>query len=104
MPLVRSIVSLKPTKILTAIIGFLIGIIELASELSKVASLSLRLFGNIFAGEVLITSITAIFAWLVPLPFMGLELAVGVIQALFFAVLASVYFTLARQPAHGEAH
>jgi len=51
--------------------------------------------GNVFAGEVLVISITAMAAYLVPLPFMFLELIVGVIQALIFAILSLVYFTIA---------
>jgi F-type H+-transporting ATPase subunit a len=103
-PLGRAIFSLRPAKIMTAIMEFVIGVIEFVGEGSKVASLSLRLFGNIFAGEVLLTSISSLVAYVAPLPFLGLELAVGALQAMFFAVLASVYFTLARLPAHGEAH
>ncbi|MCB9802433.1 F0F1 ATP synthase subunit A [Candidatus Nomurabacteria bacterium] len=85
----------EPTIILVNPITFFVGLIEIISEFAKVASLSFRLFGNVFAGEVLLASISAMVAWGVPLPFMFLELIVGVIQALIFAILTLVYFTIA---------
>ena len=63
--------------------------------MAKVLSLSLRLFGNIFAGEVLITVISSLVGLLVPTPFMLLELLVGIIQASVFAMLTLVYLTIA---------
>ena len=78
-----------------------VGLIELISELSRIISLSFRLFGNIFAGEVLL----AVVAFLVPLvatlPFLGLELFVGFVQALIFAMLTLVFMTIATI-GHGE--
>ena len=85
----------EPTIVLVNPINFFVGLIEIISEIAKVASLSFRLFGNVFAGEVLLASITAMVAWGVPLPFMFLEILVGVIQALIFSVLTVVYFTIA---------
>ncbi len=72
-----------------------VGLIEIVGEIAKVASLSFRLFGNVFAGEVLLASIMAIFAFLLPLPFMFMELLVGLIQALIFAMLTLVYLVVA---------
>lgn len=72
-----------------------VGIIEIVGEIAKVASLSLRLFGNIFAGEVLLASMMAIFAFFLPLPFMFLELIVGIVQALVFAVLTLAFMSIA---------
>ncbi len=69
------------------------GILEIVSELSKVISLSFRLFGNIFAGEVLLVIIAFLVPYLAPVPFLGLELFVGFIQALIFATLAMVAFS-----------
>lgn len=80
--------SLKPAK---AFIGFL----ELISELSKILSFSFRLFGNIFAGEVLLLVIAVLVPVLAPVPFYGLELFVGFIQALVFSMLTLVFFNLA---------
>ena len=65
--------------------------------MAKISSLSFRLFGNVFAGEVLLASMSAIFAYIVPGPFLFLEVFVGLIQALIFALLTTVYFTIAVQ-------
>ena len=84
-----------PTIILVAPITFFVGLIEIIGEFAKVASLSFRLFGNVFAGEVLLVSMAALVAFIVPIPFLFLELLVGVIQALIFSILTVVYFTIA---------
>lgn len=76
-------------------INFFVGILELVSEFSKIISFAFRLFGNIFAGEVLLTVIAFLMPILVPLPFMGLELFVGFIQALVFSMLTAVFLSLA---------
>lgn len=91
-----------PIAILTAVIEFAVGLIEIVSEIAKVISLSLRLFGNIFAGEVLISVISALVGILVPTPFMLLELLVGLIQAGVFAMLTVVYLTVASSEPHGS--
>src|SRR3989339_1876470 len=101
------ILSIKkgPIAIFTALIEFMVGIIEVVSEIAKVLSLSLRLFGNIFAGEVLISVISALVAAIVPTPFMLLELLVGLIQAGVFTMLTIVYLTVATSEPHGaEEH
>ena len=64
-------------------------------EFAKIASLSFRLFGNVFAGEVLLVSMAALVGYIVPIPFLFLEILVGVIQALIFSILLVVYFTIA---------
>lgn len=84
----------EPTIIFINPIKFFVGIIEIISEVAKVASLSFRLFGNVFAGEVLLSSIAVIFAFILPIPFLFLEILVGVIQALIFSMLTLVYFTI----------
>lgn len=71
-----------------------VGIIEIIGEVAKVASLSFRLFGNIFAGEVLLASMAAILAFGLPIPFMFLEVIVGIIQALIFSMLVLAYLTI----------
>jgi F-type H+-transporting ATPase subunit a len=94
-----------PVAVFTAIVEFIVGLIELASEFSKVLSLSLRLFGNIFAGEVLITVISSLVAAFIPIPFMLLELMVGLIQATVFTMLTLVYLTVnSAQPHATEKH
>lgn len=84
----------EPTVIIVAPITFFVGIIEIIGEFAKVASLSFRLFGNVFAGEVLLASMAALIAYAVPIPFLFLEILVGVIQALIFSILLVVYFTI----------
>ncbi len=91
-----------PIAILTAIIELGVGLIEIVSEIAKVVSLSLRLFGNIFAGEVLISVISGLISVFVPAPFMMLELLVGLIQASVFTMLTLVYMTVLSTEAHEE--
>ncbi len=83
------------TIIIVAPITFFVGLIEIVGEFAKIASLSFRLFGNVFAGEVLLVSMAALVAYIIPIPFIFLELLVGVIQALIFSILLVVYFTIA---------
>ena len=72
-----------------------VGLLELVGEATKVLSLSFRLFGNIFAGEVLLSTASAkIFAFIVPIPFYFLELLVGFVQALIFAMLTLVFMVI----------
>lgn len=76
-------------------VHFFVGILELVSEISKVISFAFRLFGNIFAGEVLLTVIAFLIPILAPIPFIGLELFVGFIQALVFSMLTAVFLSVA---------
>lgn len=94
-----------PVILMVAPVTFAVGLIEIVGEVAKTASLSLRLFGNIFAGEVLLVSMGAILAYFVPIPFIFLEIFVGVIQAFIFGILTLVYFTIAAQDHdHDEEH
>lgn len=95
-----------PSILIVAPISFFVGILELIGEMAKVASLSFRLFGNVFAGEVLLVSMSVLFAYVVPGPFLFLEVFVGLIQALIFSLLSTVYFTIASQDheEHEEKH
>lgn len=72
-------------------IMFVVGLLELIGEISRIISFSFRLFGNVFAGEVLLTVIAFIVPFIAPLPFYGLEIFVGFIQALVFTMLALVF-------------
>lgn len=83
-----------PMIVLVNPIKAFVGLIEIIGELAKVASLSFRLFGNVFAGEVLLASMSAILAFGVPIPFLMLEVLVGLIQALIFAMLILTYVTI----------
>jgi len=79
---------------------FFVGLLEIVSEFSKMVSFSFRLFGNIFAGEVLLTVIISLAPFIAPMPFYGLEIFVGAVQALVFAMLTLVFFRMATSEAH----
>jgi len=76
-------------------IHFFVGILEIISEFSKMVSFSFRLFGNIFAGEVLLAVIISLVPFVAPMPFYGLEIFVGLIQAVVFSILTLVFFKMA---------
>ncbi len=72
-----------------------VGILEFFGEITKIISLSFRLFGNVFAGEVLLTTAsTKLFAYLVPIPFYSLEILVGFVQAFIFTMLTMVFMVI----------
>lgn len=81
-----------------------VGFLELISEITKVISLSFRLFGNIFAGETVLHTISNMFAFLVPLPFLLLEVIVGLVQALVFSMLTFVFMAILTTPHHAPNH
>lgn len=85
-------------------IGFVVGILETVLEFAKIISFAFRLFGNIFAGEVLLVVMTYLIAIAVPAPFYALELFVGFIQALVFSMLSLIFFNLATKGHHEESH
>ncbi len=85
-------------------INFFVGMLELISELSKIISFAFRLFGNIFAGEVLLAVIAFLMPFFVPLPFLLMELFVGFIQALVFSMLTAVFLNVAVSHGEHEAH
>ncbi len=72
-----------------------VGLLELVSEFVKIISFSFRLFGNIFAGEVLLLIIGFLLPYVVPLPFLFLEVFVGVIQGFIFSMLTVVFIGMA---------
>ncbi|MBP9711168.1 MAG: F0F1 ATP synthase subunit A [Candidatus Pacebacteria bacterium] len=82
-------------------LNFVVGIIELVSELSRFISFSFRLFGNIFAGEVLLAVIALFVPYLLPVPLMAFELFVAFIQATVFAMLTLFFIKLAIAMPHG---
>jgi F-type H+-transporting ATPase subunit a len=89
-------VSLNP-------IFLFVGLLEIVGEFTKLVSLSFRLFGNIFAGEVVLSTVSNIFAFIVPLPFYFLEIIVGFVQAAVFMMLTLVFMVLLTEK-HEEAH
>ncbi|MDZ7385655.1 MAG: F0F1 ATP synthase subunit A [candidate division KSB1 bacterium] len=82
-------------------IDFLVGILEAISEVAKVISFSFRLFGNIFAGEVMLLVLASLVPLVLTLPFLGLEVFVGLIQAFIFYILTLAFFTVATA-SHGH--
>lgn len=76
-------------------ISFFVGILEFISEIAKMVSFSFRLFGNVFAGEVLLITIGFLAPYIIPVPFLGLEIFVGFIQALVFSMLTMVFISIA---------
>jgi len=87
---------------MVAVIDFLIGLLDIISELAKVFSLSLRLFGNMFAGEILLALLLGGFALIVPTVWLGMNLLVGVIQAIVFGALSAAYFSMATEDSEPE--
>ncbi len=76
-------------------VGTFVGALEIISEFAKIISFSFRLFGNIFAGEVLLIVMLNLVPYFVPLPFLFLEIFVGFVQALVFAMLTLVFLKMA---------
>jgi F-type H+-transporting ATPase subunit a len=84
-------------------IGFAVGLIELVSNLGRLISFSFRLFGNIFAGEVMVLVAGYFLPYVLPAPLMGFEMFIGLVQALVFAMLTLFFIKLAIMDPH-EAH
>ncbi len=80
-----------------------VGILEIVGEFTKIVSLSFRLFGNIFAGEVVLATVASIFAFVLPLPFYFLEIIVGFVQAAVFMMLTLTFMVLLTDK-HTEEH
>lgn len=79
---------------------FVIGLIELISELARLISFSFRLFGNIFAGKTLLLVIMFFIPYIVPVPLIAFEVFVGFIQAFVFAILTLFFIKLAQEAPH----
>ncbi|MEI6478066.1 MAG: F0F1 ATP synthase subunit A [bacterium] len=93
-------------------IGFFVGVLELLGEFTRIISFTFRLFGNVFAGEVLImvmfylTMTLLPYIAIIPLPFFLLEMFVGLIQAFIFTFLTIIFVSLAviSHDTEGHAH
>ncbi len=83
-------------------IDFAVGLIELISNLGRLISFSFRLFGNVFAGEVMILVAGYFLAYLLPVPLMAFEVFVALIQAVVFSMLTLFFIKLAIMEPHGE--
>lgn len=87
------------------VLDLIVGFLELISEFAKIISFTFRLFGNIFAGAVLLFVMTFLIAFIVPLPFYVLEVFVGFMQAFVFAILTLIFMTMATiSHEHEEEH
>lgn len=102
-------------KAMMVVVFILVGFLEIVSIMFRPVSLSFRLYGNVFAGENILESMMHLggtwFGWLLPLPFYFLELLVGIVQALVFALLTSVFTALmcahpeeGHDKEHGHSH
>ena len=90
---------------LVGVVMIFVGIIELFSELFRVLTLTLRLWGNVWGGEIVLAVLAALlFLPSLVLPFVGLELFIGFIQAFVFAFLVLLYIILALESHGGEEH
>jgi F-type H+-transporting ATPase subunit a len=98
--------KLGPFDVLMPFIDIFVGVLETVAEIAKIISFSFRLFGNIFAGAVLLFVIGSLVPVLVQSGFLLLEFMVGLIQALVFGMLTMVFMTMATQSHddHGEEH
>lgn len=86
-------------------VNFVVGLIELLSNIGRLISFSFRLFGNVFAGEVMIAVALFFVAYLLPVPLMAFEVFVAFIQAVVFAMLTLFFIKLSIMEPHGdEAH
>ena len=87
----------------SGVVPAFVGGLELVSELVRLVSFTFRLFGNMFAGEVLLAVMVFLVPWVLVVPFYGLEIFVGLVQAVVFAALNLVFVTMA-VAGHGDGH
>jgi len=81
-------------------LGFVIGLIELISEIARLISFSFRLFGNIFAGKTLLVVVMFFVPYVLPVPLLAFEVFVGFIQAFIFSILTLFFIKLAVTEPH----
>ena len=96
--------TFRGTSVANRLLNCTVGIIEFISELSRFISFSFRLFGNIFAGEVLLAVAGFFMPYFLPVPLMAFETFVGIIQAIVFAMLTLFFIKLAITVPHGAEH
>jgi F-type H+-transporting ATPase subunit a len=100
----RGITKFNFGMIFSGAVDVFVGLLELISELVRLVSFTFRLFGNVFAGEVVILMFTFLIPVVVTLAFYGLEIFVGIIQAFIFAMLTLVFAVMAVSHGEHEAH
>lgn len=81
-------------------VGIISMLVEILELVTRPLTLALRLFGNILAGEILITALLGLIAWGLPLPIMFFEILVACVQALVFTMLTTVYIATAVNEQH----
>ncbi|RLC93688.1 MAG: hypothetical protein DRI39_04970 [Chloroflexi bacterium] len=91
----RGRASAAPLALLTGVINVIMGMLEAVSHMTRIISFAFRLFGNMTAGEILLLSATFLVPWIMAIPFYGLELLIGFIQALIFGGLTLVWASMA---------
>lgn len=104
---INSLIGIRKIKdIPNALLEMFLGVLEVIGDIAKMMSLSCRLFGNIFAGEVVITMVTFLVAYIVPMPFILIAFFGGIIQAFVFCLLSLNFMAaIARSSeAHGHGH
>jgi F-type H+-transporting ATPase subunit a len=93
-------------KVILVVVFFAVGVLDIVSILFRPISLSFRLYGNMFAGETMLETVSKLvpaLSWLIPIPFYFLELLVGVVQALVFMLLTAVFTLLICPPQDASA-
>jgi F-type H+-transporting ATPase subunit a len=85
-----------------ALIDFFVGVLDIIGELAKIISLALRLFGNMYAGNVLMVIIMGALAYVLPAVWLGMNIFVGILQAMVFSALVAAYYMLAIKPEDEE--
>lgn len=86
-----------------SLVFFAVGGLELIGLVVRPVSLAFRLFGNVYGGENLLNGMQGVFSWILPVPFYFLELIIGLVQALVFALLVSLYVGLCTNQEHPPA-
>jgi F-type H+-transporting ATPase subunit a len=85
-------------------VNIFVGVLETLSEFIRIVSFTFRLFGNMTAGEILLLIAAFLIPWVLALPFYGLEMLVGFVQALIFSGLTLVFVTMAVAAHESESH
>ena len=86
-----------------ALVDMFVGVLDIVGEIAKIISLSIRLFANMYAGNILMIILMGAFAYVVPAIWYGMSLFVGALQAMVFATLVAAYYMLAIKPSSEES-
>ncbi|MFT6361084.1 MAG: F-type H+-transporting ATPase subunit a [Candidatus Paceibacteria bacterium] len=85
-----------------SLVDLFVGVLDIVGEIAKVISLSIRLFANMYAGQILMIILMGAFAYILPGVWYGMNIFVGALQAMVFAVLVAAYYMLAIKPSDGS--